>query len=85
MAACRARGLPLFEVPVEVSFGSIIEIVGAPLARMELAESLTALFESFPDLQLAGEPRSRGTFVLRGYPEVPVSGTVSGTPAGSSG
>ena len=41
--------------------------LGAPLARMELVESLTALFATFPDLRLAGEPESRGTFVLRGY------------------
>ena len=42
---------------------------------MELAESLPALFETFPDLTLAGEPESRGTFVLRGYRSVPVRGT----------
>jgi len=49
--------------------------LGAPLARMELAESLPALFETFPDLALAGEPESRGTFVLRGYRTLPVRGT----------
>src|SRR3954447_24225863 len=49
--------------------------LGAPLARMELAESLPALFETFPDLTLADEPVSRGTFVLRGYRSVPVRGT----------
>ncbi|GAB2885871.1 cytochrome P450 [Nocardioides pacificus] len=48
--------------------------LGAPLARMELAESVAALWERFPDLRLAGEPESRGTFVLRGYHRVPVSG-----------
>ncbi len=42
---------------------------------MELAASLPALFETFPDLALAGEPVSRGTFVLRGYRSVPVRGT----------
>jgi unspecific monooxygenase len=47
--------------------------LGAPLARMELAESLTALFATCPDLALAGEPESRGTFVLRGYRSVPVA------------
>ena len=41
--------------------------LGAPLARMELVESLTALFDRFPGLALAGEPESRGTFVLRGF------------------
>lgn len=47
--------------------------LGAPLARMELAESLTALLARFPSLHLAGEPRSRGTFVLRGHTAVPVA------------
>ena len=48
--------------------------LGAPLARMELAESVGALFETFPDLAPAGEPESRGTFVLRGFRRVPVGG-----------
>ncbi len=47
--------------------------LGAPLARMELAESLTALTERFPGLRLMGEPESRGTLVLRGYHRVPVA------------
>jgi cytochrome P450 len=47
--------------------------LGAPLARMELAESLTALFATYPRLGLAGEVESRGTFVLRGYHSVPVA------------
>lgn len=49
--------------------------LGAPLARMELAESVSTLFETFPDLALTGEPESRGTFVLRGLRSVPVGGT----------
>jgi unspecific monooxygenase len=49
--------------------------LGAPLARMELAESVTTLFDTVPDLELAGEPESRGTFVLRGHRRVPVRGT----------
>ena len=48
--------------------------LGAPLARMELAESVPALFEAIPDLALTGEPESRGTFVLRGFRKVPVGG-----------
>ena len=47
--------------------------LGAPLARMELVESLTTLFAAYPSLALAGEPESRGTFVLRGYHRVPVT------------
>jgi unspecific monooxygenase len=41
---------------------------------MELLESLGTLFAIFPALALSGEPVSRGTFVLRGYRSVPVSG-----------
>ena len=48
--------------------------LGAPLARMELAESLAALLDRFPGLQLVGEPVSRGTFVLRGHRSVTVCG-----------
>jgi cytochrome P450 len=46
--------------------------VGAPLARMELVESLGLLLRRMPDLALVGEPVSRGTFVLRGYRSVAV-------------
>lgn len=46
--------------------------LGAPLARMELVESLSLLFARLPDLALVGEPESRGTFVLRGYQSVRV-------------
>jgi cytochrome P450 len=47
--------------------------LGAPLARMELVESVGALFARFPALGLAAEPESRGTFVLRGFRRVPVT------------
>jgi unspecific monooxygenase len=57
-----------------VAFGVGVHFcLGAPLARMELAESLGTLFGRFPELRLAGAPESRGTFVLRGYRQVPVS------------
>ena len=52
--------------------------LGAPLARMELAESLAALFAASRACALAGEPESRGTFVLRGYRSVPVAGAPIG-------
>jgi unspecific monooxygenase len=42
---------------------------------MELVESLRHLLRTYPGLALAGEPESRGTFVLRGYRTVPVTGT----------
>jgi unspecific monooxygenase len=58
-----------------VAFGVGVHFcLGAPLARMELFESLTSLATTLPALELAGEPESRGTFVLRGYHSVPVKG-----------
>jgi cytochrome P450 len=47
--------------------------LGAPLARMELTESLAALVARFPGLSLASRPTSRGTFVLKGYRKVEVA------------
>lgn len=52
--------------------------LGAPLARMELTESVGALFGRHPDLRLAGEPESRGTFVLKGHRLVRVAAQGSG-------
>jgi len=64
-----------------VAFGVGVHFcLGAPLARMELAESVTALWERFPALALTGEPRRRGTFVLRGFASVPVGGPLGFTP-----
>jgi cytochrome P450 len=58
-----------------LAFGAGVHFcLGAPLARVELVESLSALFARFPGLGLAGEPESRGTFVLRGFRRVPVGG-----------
>ena len=57
-----------------LAFGAGLHFcLGAPLARMELVESLGHLLRTMPDLALAGEPESRGTFVLRGYHAVPVA------------
>jgi cytochrome P450 len=57
-----------------VAFGVGVHFcLGAPLARMELAESMHALWERFPRLAPAGEPVPRGTFVLRGHRSVPVT------------
>jgi unspecific monooxygenase len=56
-----------------LAFGAGVHFcLGAPLARMELGETLPLLFEVFPGLALDGEPESRGTFVLRGNHRVPV-------------
>ena len=58
-----------------VAFGVGVHFcLGAPLARMELAESLSALWAAFPQLAPVGEPESRGTFVLRGFRRVLVGG-----------
>jgi cytochrome P450 len=57
-----------------LSFGAGVHFcLGAPLARMELAESLGLLWSRMPGLRLAGDPISRGTFVLRGHTRVPVA------------
>lgn len=80
------RDPDVFEAPEEfrpertpnnhVAFGVGVHFcLGAPLARMELFESLTTLCRTFPGLALAGDPVSRGTFVLRGYRSVAVEGS----------
>jgi cytochrome P450 len=57
-----------------LAFGAGVHFcLGAPLARVELAESVSLLARTFPDLQLAGQPARRPTFVLRGYESLPVS------------
>jgi len=55
-----------------VGFGMGVHFcLGAPLARMELAVSLRALLDRYPDLTLSGQPVQRTTFVLRGYQSIP--------------
>ncbi|MFF5856189.1 cytochrome P450 [Streptomyces sp. NPDC012751] len=50
-----------------ISFSAGIHYcVGAPLARLELAASMTALLRRAPTLSLAAEPRRRPNFVMRG-------------------
>jgi cytochrome P450 len=57
-----------------LGFGAGIHFcIGAPLARSEMTTALGRLFHRFPKITLAGEPISRGTFVLRGWERIPVS------------
>jgi cytochrome P450 len=46
--------------------------LGAALARLEAEVALPALLRELPDLELAGRPRWRETFVLRGCTELPI-------------
>ena len=50
-----------------VSFGAGIHFcIGAPLARIELQETLAALFNRWPDLRLAEPPRYRDAYHFHG-------------------
>ena len=60
-----------------IGFGAGIHFcLGAPLARLEMGVSLPALWEKYPDMELASEPIRRPTFVLRGYESVAISACV---------
>jgi len=73
-----------FEVPDEfrpgrpdqknVSFGAGLHFcIGAPLARLELQESLSVLFSRLPDLKLKAEPRYRNSYHFHGLERLIVS------------
>jgi 2-hydroxy-5-methyl-1-naphthoate 7-hydroxylase len=59
-----------------LSFGyGVHHCIGAPLARLEAAIGLPALFERFPDIALAVPPdqvQPQGTFLLNGSATLPV-------------
>jgi cytochrome P450 len=58
-----------------LAFGAGVHFcLGAPLARMELVEALSALRAAYPTMELAEEPVRRGTFVLRGLRSLVVKG-----------
>ena len=55
-----------------LGFGAGIHYcVGAPLARIEVAAALKALVTKLPGLTIAGEPRRRPEFVIRGLHTLP--------------
>ncbi len=49
--------------------------IGAALARLEASVVLTELLDRWPDLRLAGRPKWRETFVLRGLQSLPIAWT----------
>jgi cytochrome P450 len=56
-----------------IGFGAGIHFcLGAPLARIELAESMGALLRAAPDLRLVAEPKWKPGFILRGLESLPV-------------
>ncbi|MFF7330302.1 cytochrome P450 [Streptomyces sp. NPDC008150] len=56
-----------------ISFSAGIHYcIGAPLARIELAASMTALLERAPGLTLAADPDRKPNFVIRGLAGLPV-------------
>jgi cytochrome P450 len=57
-----------------ISFGAGIHYcLGAPLARLELAESFAALLRHAAVLEPAGEPVRRPGFVIRGLTSLPLT------------
>ncbi|MFE7129927.1 cytochrome P450 [Streptomyces sp. NPDC057638] len=56
-----------------LSFGiGVHRCIGAPLARMEAATALPALFARFPEMELAGELEQVPSFIAEGWQKIPV-------------
>ncbi len=56
-----------------ISFGAGVHFcIGAPLARVELQASFTALLGRTSTIELPGAPRRRPEFVIRGLAELPI-------------
>jgi cytochrome P450 len=53
--------------------GGIHSCIGAPLARLELEESISAILEGVAELSLAATPRRNGTFVIWGLESLHLS------------
>lgn len=61
--------------PSHVGFGGGIHFcVGAPLARLELAQSVAGIVQRFPNLALVEEPSYHPTFVIRGLTSLHLAG-----------
>jgi cytochrome P450 len=52
--------------------GGTHHCLGAPLARIELAEGLDALARAAPEMQLAADPVRHHAFTIHGYVSVPI-------------
>ena len=50
-----------------------IDAMGGDFGPHCIVPACISALAEFPSLHLAGEPRSRGTFVLRGHTAVPVA------------
>lgn len=46
--------------------------LGAAVARMELQVAIRALLDHYPSIELAGEPRWRNSFIIRGLESLPL-------------
>ncbi|WP_417423992.1 cytochrome P450 [Hoeflea sp.] len=65
-----------------VTFGAGLHFcIGAPLARLELQESLSVLFERLPTLQMDGVLRYRDSFHFHGLEQLQLSSRDAGTTA----